>query len=328
MTVARAPDDGHVRIKTILLDQIFGFDQARLGAQLPLCACICDSEPLTLGIALGIAARLYDDHRQVASMIEGVAHTLMQERCLQPTPPQLGNRSRAAEQSNSIMNAQHASGTRFSVMFGEEAQTVRACCTYGTQIQKKIPKFGMFVRPAPCADVTPQLRFFRRDEPHTDGTLLFCSGPLDRPTKNIAYLDRSVIAGTEHLQHSNSYEGTHFVEHRRSAVEKETLNHVQRGWAQFLEYSESKSLSDGGLDAVEDCVGASAFNPIGTAVWEETTPCFRVLNARVPFGALQTFREYKVRKVHCVRLCTRLGAVAKRIAINVMNKRLARYLDQ
>jgi hypothetical protein len=32
----------------------------------------------------------------------------------------------------------------------------------------------------------------------------------------------------------------------------------------------------------------------------------------VPFGALQTFREYKVRKVHRVRLCTRLDAVAKR----------------
>ena len=102
------------------------------------------------------------------------------------------------------------------------------------------------------------------------------------------------------------------MEHRRSAVEKETLNHIQRGWAQFLEYSESKSLSDGRLDAVEDCICARAFHPFGTAVREEATPCFRVLDTRVPFGALQTFRECKVRKVHRVRLCIRLGVVAKR----------------
>jgi hypothetical protein len=56
------------------------------------------------------------------------------------------------------MNAQHAGGARFSVMFGEEAQTVLACCRYGTEIEKKIAKFGMFVRPSPCAYVAPQLR--------------------------------------------------------------------------------------------------------------------------------------------------------------------------
>ncbi len=126
----------------------------------------------------------------------------------------------------------------------------------------------MFVRPAPCADVAPQLRFFRLDDPHADGTLLLCSGPLDRPAKNIAYLDRSVIAGTEHLQRSNPCERTHFVKHRRSAVEKEAFNHVQRGWAQFLEDTESESLSDGRVDAVEDCVCATAFYPVGTAVRE------------------------------------------------------------
>src|ERR1700693_5625184 len=87
----------------------------------------------------------------------------------------------------------------------------------------------MFVRPAPCAYVTPQLCFFRRDDPHTRSALLLGGGPLNRPTKNIAYLDRSVVAGTEHYQRSNPRERTHFVQHRRSAVEKEALNHVQRG---------------------------------------------------------------------------------------------------
>ena len=90
------------------------------------------------------------------------------------------------------------------------------------------------MRPVPCAYVTPQLRFFRRDDSHTDGTLLLCGGPLDGPTENIAYLDRSVVAGTQHSQGSNPCERTHFVEHGCSAVEKEALNHVQRGRAQFL----------------------------------------------------------------------------------------------
>src|ERR1700746_1232812 len=129
-------------------------------------------------------------------------------------------------------------------------------------------KFGMFVRPAPCAYLTPQRRFFRRDDPHADSTLLLDGRPLDRPTKNITYLDRSVVAGTQQSQRSDPRERTHFVEHRRSPGEKEALNHVQRSRAQFLEYSESKSLSDGRLDAVEDCVGASAFHPFGTPVWE------------------------------------------------------------
>jgi hypothetical protein len=49
-------------------------------------------------------------------------------------------------------------------MFSEEAQTVRACCRYGTEIQKKIARFGMVVRPAPQAYVIPQLRFIRCDD--------------------------------------------------------------------------------------------------------------------------------------------------------------------
>ena len=69
------------------------------------------------------------------------------------------------------------------------------------------------------------------------------------------------------------------------------------------------------LDGIASYTGAtvtvSYTHLVGTAVWEQTTPCFRVLNTRVPFGALQTFRERKVRKVHRVRLCTQLGVVAK-----------------
>ena len=50
------------------------------GAQLPLGARVCDAKSFALGIALGIAARFYGDHGQVASTIERVFHALMQER--------------------------------------------------------------------------------------------------------------------------------------------------------------------------------------------------------------------------------------------------------
>src|SRR5215472_12480156 len=126
----------------------------------------------------------------------------------------------------------------------------------------------MFVRPAPCAYVTPQLRLYGRDDAHTDSTLLVGGGSLNRPAKYITYLDRSVVASTEHSQRSDTRERTHLVEYRCSAVEKKALDHAQRGRAQFLEYTESKSLSDGRLDSVEDGICASTFHPFGTAVRE------------------------------------------------------------
>jgi hypothetical protein len=62
-------------------------------------------EPFTLSVAMGIAARVRDHHRQIATVLEGVAHTSVKQRCLQPATPQLGDRGRAAEQSNSNKRA-------------------------------------------------------------------------------------------------------------------------------------------------------------------------------------------------------------------------------
>jgi hypothetical protein len=49
------------------------------------------------------------------------------------------------------------------------------------------------------------------------------------------------------------------MKHRRPPVEKETLDHIQRGRAQFLEYAESETLSDRRVDAIENCVCSCAF---------------------------------------------------------------------
>jgi hypothetical protein len=46
------------------------------------------------------------------------------------------------------------------------------------------------------------------------------------------------------------------VIHLRPAIEKEALDHIQRGGGQFLEDAESESLSDGRADTIEDRVGS------------------------------------------------------------------------
>jgi hypothetical protein len=59
-------------------------------------------------------------------MVERIAHTLVKERRLQPTTPQLWNRRGAAKQCNPLMKTQHASGARLIVKLGKKAQTLLA----------------------------------------------------------------------------------------------------------------------------------------------------------------------------------------------------------
>jgi hypothetical protein len=98
--------------------------------------------------------------------------------------------------------------------------------------------------------------------------LVFSRGLLNSPVKDVADLNRSVVARTKQVQCSDPRERAHFMKHRRSAVEKKALNHIQRAWAQFLEYPESETLRKRRVDAIEDCVCPSAFNPPGAAVRE------------------------------------------------------------
>ena len=53
------------------------------------------------------------------------------------------------------------------------------------------------------------------------------------------------------------------MKHLRPAVEKEALDHIKPGRAQFLKNGEAESLSDRRVDAVENRVCSGAFNPFG-----------------------------------------------------------------
>jgi hypothetical protein len=106
------------------------------------------------------------------------------------------------------------------------------------------------------------------------------------PIQNVADLDRPVVARAEQVQRGHSRKRTHFMIYLRPTIRKESLDCIQRACAQFLEYTEAESLSDGRTDAIEDRVRSRALHPLGAAVGEKPAPGRRELNARAPLGAL------------------------------------------
>lgn len=164
--------------------------KSNLGVQLPLRACVRDLEASALGVALGIAACCGDHHGEIASVIESVAHSFLQEGVLQATPPQFWNGRRASEQRNFVMDAQHTGSAGFAVNFGKKARTLVARGEDGAKLQQRFPKFGKFVRPSPRAYFSPELGFVGSDDAHIDMTVgdmagVFGRGPLDRPVKTL-----------------------------------------------------------------------------------------------------------------------------------------------
>ena len=99
-------------------------------------------------------------------MVEGIAHTRFKQRRLQPATPHLRNRRRTGEECHSFMDREHASGARFAVKLREKARTVLARRSDLAKLHKKRQKFRMFVRPAPGADVSPELRVLRTGNAH------------------------------------------------------------------------------------------------------------------------------------------------------------------
>src|ERR1700676_1218738 len=129
------------------------------------------------------------------------------------------------------MHTEHAGAAGLAVHFSKKTQTLLAGGRDGAELQKKVHQFRMFVHPAPRAYVSPELGFFRSDDAHMDTALIFSRGLLHRTVKDVADLDRPVIAPTEQVQRSHARQRAYLVKHRCSAFEKEALNRIQRGGA-------------------------------------------------------------------------------------------------
>src|SRR5262249_44145735 len=158
----------------------------------------------------------------------------------------------------------------------------------------------MLVCPPFCANVSPELRFLRTDDAHINCTLEFSPVLLDTLIKDVADLERPVVARAEQIQRVDSGKRTHFVKNGRTLAVKEVLHYFQSRRSQILEKTEPKALSDWRSDAIKDSVCSSALNPLGPAVGEQTTSCLCVLSTCVPLRPLQASREYEVRKMWSV----------------------------
>ncbi len=151
-----------------------GILRTHLFRQLPLQPRICHAKAFTFGIALRIASRLRHHHREVTSVFGGIAHAFLQQRPLQSATTHFGNGRCTAEQGNTFMQGQRASGPRRAIDLRQKAWASFARRDKNTRFPNEVLKLGMLMRPAARIDVAPQLRFVRSDDANTDAGF---SGP-------------------------------------------------------------------------------------------------------------------------------------------------------
>src|SRR5258708_23463038 len=142
----------------------------------------------------------------------------------------------------------------------------------------------MIVRPAPGAYFVPELRLFRTGNAYRDVGGMLRDASFNRAVENVADLRWPVPAGAKQAQGRNADQRTHFMKHRRSTVEKEAFDPVERGGRQFLEEAKSKTLSCRRPDPVKDRGCACALNPFATAVGKYTAARPRALKAHLALG--------------------------------------------
>src|SRR5258708_8457672 len=120
----------------------------------------------------------------------------------------------------------------------------------------------MIVRPAPGAYFVPELRLFRTGNAYRDVGGMLRDASFNRAVENVADLRWPVPAGAKQAQGRNADQRTHFMKHRRSTVEKEAFNPVERGGVHFPEEAKAKTLSCWRPDPAEQRRTASALHPL------------------------------------------------------------------
>jgi hypothetical protein len=160
------------------------------------------------------------------------------------------------------MDTKYSSGAGDAVNFAYEAQTPVARRSDQPDLTEKVPKFGMLLPPGLCVNGSKQLGLFGPDKPNTHAAIVFGLGPLDTSTQDVADLDRPVVPGAKQVECSDSGVRTHFVNRRRSTLEEESLDRLERSQAESFEYSQPKALGDRRIHTVEDGICSCDFDPI------------------------------------------------------------------
>ena len=100
-----------------------------------------------------------------------------------------------------------------------------------------------------------------------------------------------------------------------SAVPEEALNLVQGCRGQRLKESQAESLRYRGVDSIEDDVCPRALHPGGSALGIMTMARFCKLQARLPFGTLESPGKIEIGKYHGRVTVHRLKGVCNAAAL-------------
>src|SRR5258708_35874218 len=118
----------------------------------------------------------------------------------------------------------------------------------------------MIVRPAPGAYFVPELRLFRTGNAYRDVGGMLRDASFNRAVENVADLRWPVPAGAKQAQGRNADQRTHFMKHRRSTVEKEAFDPVERGGRPIVETAQAQTFRLKRPDPVGNLVCAFARN--------------------------------------------------------------------
>jgi len=140
------------------------------------------------------------------------------------------------------MNAQHAGGARFPSCSARKHRLSPLLQIWHRGLEENREVRDVRAT-SPRAYVTPQMCFFRRDDPHTHSALLL-GGGRSTADKEHCLSDGSVVA-VQSIPAQRPRERAHFVEQPALRGREERVKSRPGSRAQFLEYSESERLSDG-----------------------------------------------------------------------------------
>jgi hypothetical protein len=88
------------------------------------------------------------------------------------------------------------------------------------------------------------------------------------------------------------------VHHDRSAIPEKAFNLIQSPRGQRLKEAQAESLRYWGIDSIEDDVCARTLHPGGPALRIKTMARFSELQARLPFGTLESPGKIEIGKHH------------------------------
>jgi hypothetical protein len=128
------------------------------------------------------------------------------------------------------VDTEHASGAWYAINLTDKARAPVAHRSDNPYLEKELAKFRVIMCPTSGADIRKELGLFRTNNPYADAALIFIHRLFNTPVQDTAHLDRPVVPGAKQIEEGDPGVRTYFVKRRRTTIEKEALDHVERGW--------------------------------------------------------------------------------------------------